>query len=562
MAATYAIIEGRIQKAIDAINTRENPNRAEIAREFRVSYDRLQSRLRDYQSKTAVRELHNRALKPDQKSALRQYLTTVNQLGLSARLHMMQSTANVLRAQDFARWNSSPLLNARWVKRWLDRQSDLFKAKRKSLAAERKNAHDSKVLQTHFDEFKEMMIQYDITKNDTWNFDEIGYRMSIARFDWVVTVDSNRRIYFKNSNNRESLTSIECISEEDKNISSMLIMTEVQLLTSHFNNDLEDDVLITISDTDYSNHWIFLQWLKHFDRFSQKHQKRAWRMLVMNDYESHHTREFLSYCENHKIILFDLSSHTTHLLQSLDVYVFQSLKHWHSKTINRAVQMSDEIFSKVEFLTVFNEFQIKVFKESIIRSAWKHTGLISFDSKIVLNKVQIIEHSNRSITSSSTIDDSIIWKTSTSRAALENQLLELTDESTSEGFTTKLCTFWKDANAMTRKMKLLQDQLSQIEAAENARKARKKQSNKILKIEGILYVKDARSMTQDRQKLEDERQQQREEAWEKRYLNALKKCYRATKPHRAARIKFVQAYQKKWRVILKQLLKNRRVYNG
>ena len=46
---------------------------------------------------------------------------------------------------------------------------------------------------------------------------------------------------------------IECISEENKNISSMLIMTEVQLLISHFNNDLDDDVLVTISDTDYSN---------------------------------------------------------------------------------------------------------------------------------------------------------------------------------------------------------------------------------------------------------------------------------------------------------------------
>ncbi len=320
----------------------------------------------------------------------------MNQLGLSARLHIMQSTTNALRAQDFARWNSSSLLNARWIKRWLNRQSDLFKAKRKSLAAERKNAHDSKVLQTHFDEFKEMMIQYDITKNDTWNFNEIDYRMSIARFDWVVTVDSNRRIHFKNSNNRESLTSIECISEEGKNISSMLIMSEVQLLTSYFNNDLDDDVLITISDTDYSIDWISLQWLKHFDRFSQKHQKKAWRMLVMNDYESHHTREFLFYCENHKIIFFDLSSHTTHLLQSLDVCVFQSLKHWHSKTINWAIQMSDEIFSKVEFLTVFNEFRIKVFKESIIWSAWKHTDLISFDSKIVLNKVQIIEESIKS----------------------------------------------------------------------------------------------------------------------------------------------------------------------
>ena len=103
MTATYAIIESCIQKAIDVINTRENSNRAEIARKFRVSYDRLRSRLRDYQFKAAVRELHDRALKSDQKSALRQYLTTVNQLDLSARLHMMQSTTNLLRAQDFAR---------------------------------------------------------------------------------------------------------------------------------------------------------------------------------------------------------------------------------------------------------------------------------------------------------------------------------------------------------------------------------------------------------------------------------------------------------------------------
>ncbi len=50
-------------------------------------------------------------------------------------------------------------------------------------------------------------------------------------------------------------------------------------------------------------------------------------MLVMNDYESYHIREFLFYYEDHKIILFNLSSHTTHLFQLLNVYVFQSLKH-------------------------------------------------------------------------------------------------------------------------------------------------------------------------------------------------------------------------------------------
>ncbi len=36
MAATYAIIKGRIQKTIKVINTRDKSNRNEITREFNV----------------------------------------------------------------------------------------------------------------------------------------------------------------------------------------------------------------------------------------------------------------------------------------------------------------------------------------------------------------------------------------------------------------------------------------------------------------------------------------------------------------------------------------------
>ena len=54
----------------------------------------------------------------------------------------------------------------------------------------------------------------------------------------------------------------------------------------------------------------------------------------MNDYGSHHTAEFLIYCEDNNIVLFALPSHITHLSQLLDVYVFQPLKHWHSEAVN------------------------------------------------------------------------------------------------------------------------------------------------------------------------------------------------------------------------------------
>lgn len=37
-----------------------------------------------------------------------------------------------------------------------------------------------------------MVMKYGVMEEDTWSFDETGYRIGIARLDWVVTVDSNR----------------------------------------------------------------------------------------------------------------------------------------------------------------------------------------------------------------------------------------------------------------------------------------------------------------------------------------------------------------------------------
>jgi len=48
-----------------------------------------------------------------------------------------------------------------------------------------------------------VVVRYGITENDTWNFDETGYRVGIARSDWVVTVDPHRRIYSKDPDNSD-----------------------------------------------------------------------------------------------------------------------------------------------------------------------------------------------------------------------------------------------------------------------------------------------------------------------------------------------------------------------
>ena len=76
----------------------------------------------------------------------------------------------------------------------------------------------------------------------------------------------------------------------------------------------------------------------------------------------------------------------TRLLQSLDVCVFQSLKHWHPGAVNEAIQHGDETFSKVKFLNAFNGFRSKASKDTTIRSAWKKTGLTPFHLSLVVDR--------------------------------------------------------------------------------------------------------------------------------------------------------------------------------
>jgi len=154
-------------------------------------------------------------------------------------------------------------------------------------------------------------------------------------------------------------------------------------------NDLNDDLLLATTEFEYSNDEKTFDWLKHFDFHSRKTQVEAHRLLIMNNYEFHLTYEFLQYVDFHNIVIFTLFSHSTHVTQSLNVRIFQPMKHYHSKVIDETIRLESTSFNKQNFLAFFISLRVKVFTESNIRSAFKQTELVSYSSKVVLEKVRV-----------------------------------------------------------------------------------------------------------------------------------------------------------------------------
>jgi len=107
----------------------------------------------------------------------------------------------------------------------------------------------------------------------------------------------------------------------------------------------------------------------------------------MDGHDSHMIAEFLEYAIVNKIRLFTFLPYVTHLLQPLDVDVFQSFKHWHAEGVNGAMRCDQTKFNKLDFFALFPTMHAKTMTPRTISHAWEKTGLVPYKPSVVLDQI-------------------------------------------------------------------------------------------------------------------------------------------------------------------------------
>jgi DDE superfamily endonuclease len=169
--------------------------------------------------------------------------------------------------------------------------------------------------------------------------------------EYVITL-TPRQVVSSKHFNRELITMGECISAAGEVIPPLLIIKGKHFQerwVSH--SKLQDDVLLSVSDTGYINDLIALKWLEFFHEYKAKRQKGLYRLLILDGHESHITVQFLKRCEELKIIVFLFVPHTTHLCQPPDVRCFQPLKHYHHEAVAYAMRCRATDFDRLDFFS-------------------------------------------------------------------------------------------------------------------------------------------------------------------------------------------------------------------
>jgi hypothetical protein len=118
---------------------------------------------------------------------------------------------------------------------------------------ERKNANKPEIIQAFIERYKAANERYGIQPKDRYNFNKTGFRISVSRAQDILTRDKDRRAFLVNSNNRESITSIECIYGDNSFILFFIILAGKIHMKKIFVDNMYDDTVIALSDISYSN---------------------------------------------------------------------------------------------------------------------------------------------------------------------------------------------------------------------------------------------------------------------------------------------------------------------
>lgn len=534
-------VELRAQKAL--LYLKENPNAkvATVARKFNITRQRLQRRCKGITARPGM-QAANTKLSAEEEVAICHYINRLDNASFAVRPEFITDAANyILKERSSSTKQHFPTVGQNWTSRFISRHG-YSKKLQKKLDSNRYAAEEPKRVESYFQQLQEVITNEGLIPDDIWNMDETGFRIGAGK-DQLCVTKRRRAQLFSMPENRESATAIEAISAGGAFLPAFLILSGQNHMASWYSQaELDDETVITVSPTGYSNDEISLHWLKHFHQHAKSVGRK--RLLILDGHGSHHTIEFIEFCQKHDIIPFSMPPHLTHLLQPLDVAVFQPLKHYHAKELDYMVRDGLTNITKLEFLAMIQQIRKQAFKRTTIHSAFKKTGIWPLNPQLILDKVAVRAPvrtpsptpSNPRFQSSSNFSTPVTLRQINKVARKVSDFIEECSE-VDEEFSYDLGRFMRGSLILATELVQTKRDLSRTKQAELASVLRRAAKRKTIKSGGVLTVAEGRHILQQKAVDEVAKARQTIEAADRKFLRDCKKCgFEAAKKARKWRV--------------------------
>ena len=155
----------------------------------------------------------------------------------------------------------------------------------------------------------------------------------------VTRADQRGRSKRVQPGNREWATVIQRVNADGWCIPPFIILQGAYHLANWYSeSNLPPEWVIGTTHNRWTNNETGLKWIQHFDKYTASRIKGAYRMLLIDGHEIHHSAKFDQFCKDKNIIIICMPPHSSRLLQPLDVGCFSPLKRAYSRQIEGLIK--------------------------------------------------------------------------------------------------------------------------------------------------------------------------------------------------------------------------------
>jgi DDE superfamily endonuclease len=182
---------------------------------------------------------------------------------------------------------------------------------------------------------------------------------------------------------------LETIIANGTTIPPIIIIQGRMHMENWYTEKLDDNVQVLLSDSGYINSELALIYLDHLIKHTDAGIDKPSKVLLMDRHGSHMDNDFIIKATANNIHPFPFPGHLTHVLQPLDVGVFQPYKHWHKKAVQHAMRNLDIDYNVASFLRDLGGIREDTFKKGTILGAFRKAGIWPIHCETAITKMKI-----------------------------------------------------------------------------------------------------------------------------------------------------------------------------
>jgi 4-hydroxybenzoate polyprenyltransferase len=356
--------EASLQAALKEVEAGVSQRKA--AARWGVPRATIYNRINGRTTRTAIAEARQR-LSKQQERHLAGWILTQDSLGLPPSHSQIQELA----ARILIESGDLEPIGKHWIEGFIRRNPEVKTLRGKRIDFLRINGATTDRVKDFF-ALKEIPEVRAISPQHRYNMDEAGIMEGLGD-NGLVLGSSRKKFALRRQPGSRAWTSVlECINALGIALPPLIIFKGKSVQQQWFPQELQAyaEWFFTASDKGWTDDSIALAWLREIFIPLTKPATKTKRLLILDGHGSHETDEFMWECYKNDIYLLFLPSHSSHVLQPLDISIFSPLKGTYRRELSKAqIQSDSSPIGKITFLNCYVKARDATLTPSNIKSS-------------------------------------------------------------------------------------------------------------------------------------------------------------------------------------------------